>query len=331
MSLPTVSIVVPVLNRQHCIASCIESLLNQNYPADHLDIIVVDNGSTDNTAKVVQQYEVKYLLEEKPGSYAARNRGARLARGEILAFIDSDCIADANWITEIVHALTSSGMDAVSGFSRGINRSIWAEFTQKYDETFWRCLRPGDASFGRMDTRNLAIRQHVFAQLGGFDERLLYKADLEFAIRFKKAGYSSMFVPQAQIAHINPVTLGKKTGILRRQGFFEYKIVRKHGLEIVCQHVPSFSRLYYRYVFADSPVITRLILPTLNLALEMGVLLLSGLLQGLALLSLRRGSFTVFRLVMDMAIFQGKVQARLAECRKDQAWYSRSCTRFVSV
>jgi len=281
---------------------------------------VVDNGSTDNTAKVVQQYEVKYLLEEKPGSYVARNRGARLARGEILAFIDSDCIADANWITEVVHALTSPRVDAVSGFSRGINRSIWAEFTQKYDEIFWTCIKPGDVSLGRIDTKNFAICQHVFTQLGGFDESLFYAGDLEFAIRLKKAGCCSMFIPRAQIAHINPVSLDTKIDIRRRQGFFEYKIVRKHGLEIVRQHVPSFSRIYHRHVFADNPLITGLILPALDLILEISVSLLSSLLQGLAFLGWRRGLFTIFCIVMDMAVFQGKIQARLAECQEDQTW-----------
>ena len=115
-NLPGISIIVPVYNAQSCIAGLVESLLGQNHPEKLTEIIIVDNNSTDQTKEIIKQYPV-ILLEENEiqSSYAARNKGIRCAHGEILAFIDADCIAAENWIAEGVMALENGDGDIVGG------------------------------------------------------------------------------------------------------------------------------------------------------------------------------------------------------------------------
>jgi glycosyltransferase involved in cell wall biosynthesis len=83
-SSPFISVVVPVYNGDRIIGNCVESLLNQSYPKDNYEIIVVDNGSTDNTRAIIKKYPVKMLIEDSiKSSYAARNKGIKHAKGEV--------------------------------------------------------------------------------------------------------------------------------------------------------------------------------------------------------------------------------------------------------
>ncbi|KAF5437563.1 Glycosyltransferase involved in cell wall bisynthesis [Candidatus Methanophagaceae archaeon] len=115
-SLPAVSIIVPAYNAEKDIATLIESLLHLDYPKELLEIIIVDNNSTDRTKEIVNRYSVK-LLEENTiqSSYAARNKGIRNAKNKIMAFTDSDCVATPQWVKKGVKALVSESADLVGG------------------------------------------------------------------------------------------------------------------------------------------------------------------------------------------------------------------------
>jgi glycosyltransferase AglE len=115
-NLPGISVIVPVYNANSGIGGLIESLLEQDYPRELIEIIIVDNNSADQTREIVKQYPV-ILLEENEiqSSYAARNKGIKYAHNDILAFTDSDCKALKNWIAEGVRALENSNADIVGG------------------------------------------------------------------------------------------------------------------------------------------------------------------------------------------------------------------------
>lgn len=89
----TFSVVVPFLNEGRYIARCIESLLGQDFDKNGYELIFIDNGSVDNSRKIVERFpNVILLSEEKKNPYAARNKGLRLAKGSIIAFSDADCV-----------------------------------------------------------------------------------------------------------------------------------------------------------------------------------------------------------------------------------------------
>ena len=98
MRTPFVSVIVPVLNSEKTIERCITSLLDQDYPMDKYEIIFVDNGSTDHTLKILNNFNknIKILKEPIESSYRARNKGIMNTKGDIIAFTDSDCVADYN-------------------------------------------------------------------------------------------------------------------------------------------------------------------------------------------------------------------------------------------
>ena len=126
-----VSVIIPTLNQERLIGRCIDSLLCQSYRQSLIEIIVVDNGSTDNTVDIVKKYPVKLVVETKKGPAAARNAGIKTATGEILIFLDHDCFADKDFVASHVrahnHAMTADGqVKIIAGGIAGYNTSIWA-------------------------------------------------------------------------------------------------------------------------------------------------------------------------------------------------------------
>ena len=100
--LPGVSVIVPVRDGVAEIGRLLASLQDLDYPADRLEVIVVDNGSRDGTAEAAARFPVTVLQEPVPSSYAARNRGARAARFPWVAFTDSDCAAAPDWLRRLM-------------------------------------------------------------------------------------------------------------------------------------------------------------------------------------------------------------------------------------
>src|SRR4029453_16166823 len=98
--LPFASVIVPVLDGESTIADCLDAVLATHYPADRREILVIDNGSSDGTAALIQARPVRYLREERRGVSNARNRGLAESRGEILAFVDADCLGEPHWFTD---------------------------------------------------------------------------------------------------------------------------------------------------------------------------------------------------------------------------------------
>lgn len=116
-NLPFVSVIIPVFNDQTGIEKAINSILVQTYPKERFEIIVVDNGSTDRTRETVKKVkDVKlYIADQKKGPSIARNMGIKKAAGEIIAFTDSDCVADGNWLLEAMRLLKNENIGGVAG------------------------------------------------------------------------------------------------------------------------------------------------------------------------------------------------------------------------
>ncbi len=106
MSNPFVSVIIPVFNDSERLKLCLEALHDQTYPKNLYEVIVVDNGSDNGVEDVVNKFtQASYTNENRLGSYSARNKGISMARGQVIAFTDSDCIPVPEWIEKGVKNL----------------------------------------------------------------------------------------------------------------------------------------------------------------------------------------------------------------------------------
>jgi len=308
-----ISIIVPVFNEQEHIADCLGSLLNLDYPVHQREIIVVDNNSTDDSAKIIKGYPVRYVFTARPGAAAARNRGAEVARGDILAFVDADCLVYENWLEEICTVLSDPGIDAVMGFAEGTNGSLWAEFRQKLYEVGIKEEIQQEDTVHKAATTTFAIRRDLFLANGGFDESFLRAHDTEFSIRLHSRRYRIVFAPQIRVKHINPVILQEIIETRTLQGLFAYKIARMHNDILQQRYFPEFSRWYYRYIFSENRRRDLLVLNALALFLHRFIRISVAVLENLYSLGFRQSLFSFFRFTFDCCFLYGKTLARLLE------------------
>jgi len=190
---PLVSVVIPAYNEENYLPACLESITNQDYPAEY-EVIVVDNASTDNTANIARDWGAKVVYEGKRSPACARQKGAEVARGKIIAFIDADTRAPTHWLSTIVwHFVCKPEMVAISGpyaysdagkFSR-ISSYVGNFFSIIIDQLFRKAFGKGGAIWGC----NFAVRRSALLEVGGFDTSIkFYGEEYELSLRLKKAG-----------------------------------------------------------------------------------------------------------------------------------------------
>jgi glycosyltransferase involved in cell wall biosynthesis len=202
--LPTVSIVVPVLNDPDRLARCLAALDDQTYPAHLVEVVVVDNGSRpDALPSLPEDTRFRLLREPSAGSYAARNTGLAAANGEVLAFTDSDCTPHVDWVEQGVRAIAASSADAVGGailltFPAGAEPRNGPELyeavhgfpQQRYVE------RDGFAA-----TANMFARASAFERVGPFDADLQSGGDTQWGRRLTGSGLRLAYAPLARVDH----------------------------------------------------------------------------------------------------------------------------------
>jgi len=199
MDLPGVSVIVPVYNDQARIGLLIDSLLAQNYPSDRMEILIVDNKSTDRTSEIIQSYPVCFLQEtEFQSSYAARNRGIQQAKYDLLAFTDADCRPDSQWLSEGVQALTRSQADLAAG-------SVVFTYTKKdaaeiYDSINHLRNKQDIEKYHSAPTANLFVHKKIFDQIGRFPV-VESGGDLIWTLTAYRSGFCLGYADSAIVYH----------------------------------------------------------------------------------------------------------------------------------
>ena len=213
---PFVTVVVPVRNGEAMIGDTIESLLAGDYPEDRREILVVDNGSTDGTAEEIKRHPVRYLHEEQPGVSNARNRGIAEGRGEIYAFIDGDCLADPQWLTELIRPFTEDfEVGCVAGELHHAAASTAAERQSTRMLGRWQQYAVSSNPPYAI-TANAAYRAEVFDEIGGpFDPRMPRAQDVEMGLRFSER--SSRRLVYAENAVVRHRHRSSQIGFFRQQ------------------------------------------------------------------------------------------------------------------
>lgn len=208
---PVVSVVVPFFNSERHIAKCIESLLSQRGVGGPWEIILINNGSSDESSSIVKHYRELIVLEEStPGAYAARNAGIRRARAPLIAFIDADCIAASDWLRSIRSGFEEPNVAILLGHcSYPESASLGLRLLGAYEnsKTHYVTHHCGPA-YRFAHANNMAVRTSVFAEHGLFKE-WGRAADTELVQRLGqiRPELRIVFLPSMRITHLEFVRM----------------------------------------------------------------------------------------------------------------------------
>jgi biofilm PGA synthesis N-glycosyltransferase PgaC len=191
---PLVSIVMPAYNEEKYIVPAIRSLLDMDYPRDKLDIIIVDDGSTDNTYKVAKAFEcasLRVFTKQNAGKGAALNFGLKKARGELVATMDADSYVGPSTIRELIAYFDDPEVMAATPAVKIRPSDSWLKEFQRVEYLmilFSRKLLSFIDSVPVTPGPFSMFRRSVFGKIGGFDESNLVE-DQEIALRIQAANF----------------------------------------------------------------------------------------------------------------------------------------------
>ena len=205
--LPRVSVIVPVKDRAEELRRCLESLHRLAYPKNRLEILVVDDGSADHGPRAARSLGARVLSSGGSGlgPAAARNRGASAATGEILAFLDSDCLASERWLADLVEAFADPTVAAVGGRVDGLRTASALDRYEAGMSSLSLGGRGRSAGLGSdtfyLPSCNLLVRREAFLEVGGFREELHVGEDVDLSWRLRDRGFTIAYVPRGRVLH----------------------------------------------------------------------------------------------------------------------------------
>jgi GT2 family glycosyltransferase len=207
---------------------------------------VVDDGSTDSTAEVIRWYsQVRLITQTNAGPAAARNRGAKEARGSIILFTDDDCVPTADWLDAMLEPFSDPAIVGAKGVYRSRQKSIAARFVQiEYEDRYNRMA--GFPYIDFVDTYSAAFRRERFLEMGGYDTSfpVACAEDIELSYRMSVRGWKMKFVPKAIVYHTHPETLSQYLKKKYKFAFWRVLAVKKNPSKgIKDSHTPQLMKL----------------------------------------------------------------------------------------
>ena len=241
----TISVIIPTYNRSDLLATCLRSLENQTLGNDRFEVLVINDGSSDDTIKILEAFSrstslhFRYLSQENRGPGAARNRGATHATAEWVAFTDDDCIAEPEWLEELVNVIPADEQCAGGGGRTVRHRDgvvpefidhIGALNPQNLGHDIWFVI-----------TCNAFFRRAYLLEVGGFDERLTWAGGEEPLLcqQLEERGFYFVESNSAVVRHRHPETIRGLYRMFRRYGrghAFQYQ----SGQFLVHHAIPIF-------------------------------------------------------------------------------------------
>ena len=245
---PRVSIIVPARGRAEATRRCIQSLLALDYPADRREIIVVDDASEPPLAPTLRDLPIEILRQDRNiGQSAARNLGAALASGAVLAFIDNDCVAESDWLRTLLPYLDDPTVAMVGGRvaappARGAVAAFEAVRSPLDMGAVATEVTP-TAAVSYLPTCNLLARRDVLLAHGGFDATLRVGEDVDFIWRTLRGGHRAWYVPAGRVIHEHRVRWGDWLRRRADYGSSEADLQQRYPEGRRVMHLPRLSLL----------------------------------------------------------------------------------------
>jgi glycosyltransferase involved in cell wall biosynthesis len=242
-----VSFIVPAYNNEETIGKCLKSIMAQDC---NKEVIVVDNGSLDNTRSIIKKFQVTLLYERKKGAGAARNRGLNAALGNFIAFVDGDAFLPKNWIVKAIGILKDTPMDVIgcggpllsigkSPVGQALNGLIFGK-PRNANRIYVNALNASGALFDK----------RAFEKIR-FDEDFVRGQDTELGFQMRSSGFRMLYDSSLFIHHKNPTTF---SGLFNK--WFKYG--KSYPLSYIKHKKMRNSGFYARLFFL--PVVLSLIL-----------------------------------------------------------------------
>jgi glycosyltransferase involved in cell wall biosynthesis len=213
-----ISIVIPNFNAAATIGKCLKAALASKYA--NFEVVVVDDGSTDNSVELIKRHPVRLIrLDRRRGAAAARNRGAENSRGEILFFIDADCLLREDALT-LANKAMARDPDAVIGGTY-TRLPFDSDFFSAFQSLFIHYSETKRAEPDYIATHAMVISAGLFRASGGFTEEFLpILEDVEFSHRLRRSGTRLVMKPELQVTHIFNFNLSKSLANALRKSMY---------------------------------------------------------------------------------------------------------------
>jgi len=248
MNFPFISIVVPVYNEEKNIRKCLDSLLNQDYPEDKYEIIVIDGNSEDNTKKIVKKYsDIKVLDNPERNTAVGRNIGIKNSKGNYILNFSGHASAEKNLLSILSKKLVGANKELAgvgcrfetvgsNYISKGIH-FVLASKLGGFGTTF---NQPEKECF--MDSIAFTLyRKEVFDKIGLFDPDFWIGQDGELNLRIKEKGYKLLYTPKTKVYHGKRDTFSSYANQMFKYGVAAYKRTKKHKNFRMIYLLPSLT------------------------------------------------------------------------------------------
>lgn len=223
-----VSVIIPAYNAQATVGQAVQESLSQARGRLEVEVIVVDDGSTDSTADVAASAGAQVIRQQNAGPASARNRGWESATGRLICFTDADCIPSADWVVNLLEGFTDRKVGAVAGSYDIANKNSWLA-RWVHQEIMERHKRM-DSFIKVFGSYNVAIPRYVLEATGGFDVnyRKASGEDNDLSYRIIQKGWLIAFRPEAKVSHHHPERLWQYLKEQYRHGFWRAKLYEEH-------------------------------------------------------------------------------------------------------
>lgn len=236
-----ISVVIPAYNEEANIYNCLQSITNANYPREKIEVIVVDNGSDDNTRTIAEGLADIVLRDDYLKISGLRNLGVEHATGEIICFIDADCIVTPDWLQAASMYIDNKEVVAWGAPPETPEKATWVQKT-------WYLIRKKEKPIQKVDwleSMNLFVRKELFTKTGGFDNKLETCEDVDFCYRLREYGeiIADSSIKTIHLGEAATIRIFLKKEIWR--GKHNLKGLFRHGFKMM--ELPSLAIPFYYF------------------------------------------------------------------------------------
>jgi cellulose synthase/poly-beta-1,6-N-acetylglucosamine synthase-like glycosyltransferase len=231
---PYVSVVIPTYNRSTKLIRCLNSLFDQTYPKDQYEIIIINDGSKDDTENILKQFNERapctflWVSQKNQGIATATNTGILRSKGDIICFTGDDCIAEKDWIENLVKGFVDDKVGAVGGNVIGYQTT---NPIQLYSEDAQIVNQERFMIKNKLITGSAAYRREILTEIQGFDNHLNACVDVDVSIRTQLLGYRLNYAPDAVVYHDHPATTKNLISQQYRNGIGFVRLHQKYEIK----------------------------------------------------------------------------------------------------